>query len=121
MTVKKIRHIKSNIEYKLIGSVKAKINGEWVNMVLYQNDALEKFARPDNDFNGFVNVKSDFSNALSLHLESQGCLQIDTTARLSLGAKSLLDEAMFLAEKGLLIEIPSICNVKTFQEVNNNG
>tara|TARA_R110000782_G_C14562038_1_gene386306 strand:+ start:94 stop:456 length:363 start_codon:yes stop_codon:yes gene_type:complete len=118
MSNKKIRHIKSNVEYTVNGEIKSKINGEWITMVLYENNNLEKFARHENDFDGFVNVKSEFSEALSSHMESQGCLQIDCSSRLSLGAKALLGEASLLVEKGLLVEISSICNVRTFQEVS---
>ena len=118
MNDKIIKHIKSNTEYKITGVIKVKFLGKWVTMVAYENSLFENFARCEHDFEGFVEVDDKFSDALKSHLEAQGCLQIDTSKRLSLGAKSLLDEAERLTKEKLLVEIAGICNIKTFQEVN---
>jgi hypothetical protein len=111
---KKIVHVKSNVIYKIKGSLKAKINGVWVNMILYENDALEQFARKENDFGGFLDVEPDFSANLGAHIKEQGCLQIDTSARLSLAAKTLLDEAISLVKLGVLVEVSGIHKIRTF-------
>ena len=113
-----IKHIKTGVQYKVVGEIKVKVNLDWVDMTLYENNDREQFARNKNNFDGFVNVESEFSQALDSHLESQGCLQINTSERLSLGAKSLLDEAVMLVSKGILKEVSGICSIRTFQEVN---
>jgi hypothetical protein len=56
MNSKIIRHIKSRVLYTVEGSVKVKLNGEWVDMILYTNPTNKTFARAENDFNGFVEV-----------------------------------------------------------------
>jgi|TARA_R110000851_G_scaffold290908_1_gene445235 hypothetical protein len=111
---KKIVHIKSNVIYKVKGTIKAKINGVWGYMILYENDALEQFARKENDFGGFLDVEPEFSVNLGAHIKEQGCLQVDTSARLSLAATTLLDEAISLVKKGVLSEVSGIHKIRTF-------
>jgi hypothetical protein len=110
---KNIVHVKSNVIYKIKGVLKAKINGAWVTLN-FENDALEQFAKKENDFDGFLDVEPDFSANLGAHIKEQGCLQIDTSARLSLAAKTLLDEAISLVKAGLLVEISGIHKIRTF-------
>jgi hypothetical protein len=110
----KIIHLKTNVIYKLKGTLKAKIDGVWIVMVLYENSALEQFARDENDFDGFAVVEPQFSVNLAAHIREQGCLQIDTSLRLSLAAKSLLDEAVLLVTAGLLVEVSGIHKIRTF-------
>ena len=51
-----IRHIKSRVLYTVEGTVKIKLNGNWVDMILYKNPVNETFARAESDFKGFVEV-----------------------------------------------------------------
>ena len=111
---KKIVHIKSNVIYKVKGTIKAKTDDAWIVMVLYENNELQQFARDENDFSGFADVEPEFSVNLGAHIKEQGCLQVDTSARLSLAATTLLDEAISLVKRGVLSEVSGIHKIRTF-------
>tara|TARA_R110001632_G_scaffold37039_2_gene93705 strand:+ start:4920 stop:5087 length:168 start_codon:yes stop_codon:yes gene_type:complete len=51
-----LKHIKSGVLYTVESSVKVKLNGKWVDMILYKNPINETFARVESDFDGFVEV-----------------------------------------------------------------
>lgn len=49
----KIKHVKSFGIYTFVGETKAKIDGCWVIMFSYANDAGLIFSRFEHDFDGF--------------------------------------------------------------------
>jgi hypothetical protein len=50
-------HIKTGTEYNIKGAIKCKIDGSWVEMILYENKNYEQFCRFDHDFDGFKKVE----------------------------------------------------------------
>jgi hypothetical protein len=63
----------------------------------------------------YTPIPKPYSKALGKILEEQGVLQIDTSSRLSLGAKALLDEADALVLSGFLTSVTGIHGIRTFQ------
>lgn len=49
-----IIHVKTGVKYIMKATIKAKIDGSWCEMNMYENSNGEKFARFDHDFDGFT-------------------------------------------------------------------
>ena len=88
---------------------------EILNAIYYETDVLLKYHLKK------VEEPSPFSSKLKEHLDNQGYLQVDTSSKLSVGAKALLTEAIQLTSKGILVEISGIHKVKTFTLPQTKG